>query len=539
MNKNESKTVIEHSSIVHACTNLLIFILRITMSTDKTANNKRIAKNTIALYIRMLLMMCIAFFTTREVLRILGVENFGIYNIVGGFIVLFVFINNSMTLATQRFLNFEIGKNTVSDTRRVFSASLSIHVIIAIVIALLAETIGLWFLNTYLNIPDNKLFQANVVYQLSLLSTLISIIRSPYNAAIIAYEKMDFFAYISVLESVLKLVIVYILLIFEEQALITYAALILGVTLLITFVYWLFCKISFPACRYYLFYDKSLYKSLLRFSGWSMFGSFANVGTHQGLNILLNMFFGVTVNAAAGVANQVSGAVYTFVSNFQTAFNPQLVKSYASNKFAEFHALIIRSSKFSFYLLWILSLPILICCEELLGIWLENVPPHSAYFCRLIIVFSLIDAIQGPLWMSVQATGKIKNYQLLMSFLILTNIPISYLFLVCGYPAEIVFVIRILVNVITSVCRVLYLKKHIGFNVWAYLRDVCVPCVLLVVFSLPTSLFRYSDIQGFALVPLVITVSVLCCLLFVYLIGLTRSERSFINNAIKNKILHK
>ena len=413
---------------------------------DNTANNKRIAKNTLMLYIRMLMIMVVNLYTSRVILQALGVEDFGLYNVVGGVVVLFTFINNAMVTSTQRFLNFEIGKNDYEEARNVFSTSLNIHFIIAVIFLVLAETIGLWFLNTYLQIPDGREIAANWVYQFSILVSILNIIRSPYNAAIIAHEHMSFYAYVSIIEVVLKLAIVYMVYLFADR-LIAYAFLMMIVTLIILGAYYIFCKKKYSICKYKFEYNKKRYLELASFSGWSLFGSMANMGASQGVNIILNMFFGVTVNAAMGIANQVNAAVYQFVSSFQTAFNPQIIKSYAAGDRTYFISLIMNTSRYSFLLLFLLALPIYICCPEILSIWLGTVPEYAVEFCRLMLVFSLIDAVQGPLWVSAQATGKIRNYQIIMSTLILLNLPVSYLLLRLFFIFELAILTKVIIYI--------------------------------------------------------------------------------------------
>ena len=314
---------------------------------NNSQNNKRIAKNTLMLYVRMLLIMAVSLYTSRVILQALGVEDFGLYNVVGGVVVLFTFINNAMVTSTQRFLNFEIGGNNLDEARKVFSASLNIHIIIAGAFLLLAETVGLWFLNRYIQIPEGREIAANWVYQFSIIVSILNIIRSPYNAAIIAHEHMSFYAYVSIIEVILKLAIVYMVYLFADR-LIAYAFLMMMVTLIVLGVYYIFCKRKYEICRYQFEYDRKRYMALASFSGWSLFGSLANMGASQGINIILNMFFGVAVNAAMGIANQVNAAVYQFVSSFQTAFNPQIIKSYAADDRNYFISLILNSSRYSF-----------------------------------------------------------------------------------------------------------------------------------------------------------------------------------------------
>ena len=506
--------------------------------TDTSSSNKRIAKNTLLLYIRMFLMMGITLYTSRVVLQMLGVDDFGIYNVVGGIVVLFSFVNTAMVASTQRFLNFELGRNNVDEARKVFAASLNIYLIIVLLFILLSETIGLWFLNRYINLPPSRDYAANWVYQASIVATALNFIRMPYNAAIIAYERMSFYAYTSIIEAILKLGIVFLLYAFVDK-LQAYAWLIALVALLILLMHVFFCRHVFVICRHHTFtYDKRRYAGLISFSGWSLLGSMANMGASQGLNILLNIFFGVFVNAAMGIANQVNHAINLFVSNFQTAFNPQLIKSYASGEKERFITLILNTSKYSYFLLFLIALPCLICCNEILQLWLGEVPPHSVSFCRLLIIFSLLDAIQGPLWVSAQATGQIRNYQLMMSLIILSNLPISFCVLKLFPVAELVLAVKVLVNIVALIARVLYLRKIYSFPVISYFKKVIVPCLFVSITSILLPYYVYVSIDGFWQLVGVILTSILTVIASVFVIGLSRNERIIIKSLI-TKQLHR
>lgn len=500
---------------------------------NNSQNNKRIAKNTLMLYVRMLLIMAVSLYTSRVILQALGVEDFGLYNVVGGVVVLFTFINNAMVTSTQRFLNFEIGRNNLDEARKVFSASLNIHIIIAGAFLLLAETVGLWFLNRYIQIPEGREIAANWVYQFSIIVSIINIIRSPYNAAIIAHEHMSFYAYVSIIEVILKLAIVYMVYLFADR-LIAYAFLMMMVTLIVLGVYYIFCKRKYEICRYQFEYDRKRYMALASFSGWSLFGSLANMGASQGINIILNMFFGVSVNAAMGIANQVNAAVYQFVSSFQTAFNPQIIKSYAADDRNYFISLILNTSRYSFLMLFLLALPIYICCPEILSIWLGTVPEYAVEFCRLMLLFLLIDAVQGPLWVSAQATGKIRNYQILMSVLILLNLPITYVLLIFFKNPEIAIIVRVAVNFITAVARVIYLNHLYDFPIGRYMKDVILKCLVVMVISYPIpylvhNMFGTTLIDTFANV----FIAMISATVFIALIGLRSKERVLIISKVK------
>lgn len=410
------------------------------------------------------------------------------------------------------------------------------HISIALIVLLLAETFGLWIFYRYLNIPPERMGAAQWVYQLSVLTFCISIIRVPYNAGIIAYERMSFYAYISIVEVCLKLGMVILLQYLGSDKLILYALLMALTTGIVTFIYKLYCCKTFSVCRYHYFWDKHLYKELISFSGWSLFGSAANVGVQQGINILLNVFFGVVTNAALGIANQVSSAVSQLVGNFQTAFNPALVKSYASGDYSYFVRLIFQTSRFSYFLLFIIALPLYLCMPFVLKVWLDIVPEYTVVFCRWMLVFVLIDAVSAPLWISVQAIGKIRSYQLLMSALIFLNIPLSWLLLRLGKDAEWVMQVRVGINLLTFICRIIYLQKRKVISSYLYLREVISPVVLVSVLSVPLPLWigcNYSGLKGFLLLS---GVSVILSGVAIWFLGLRKSERDFIWTSFRNKL---
>ncbi len=489
------------------------------------------------LYVRMFLTMAVSLYTSRVILQVLGIDDFGIYNLIGGVVVLFTFINTAMITATQRFLNFELGSGSIETVARTFSASVTIHVGIALFVLFCAETIGLWFVNTQLNIPIGRETAANYIYQFSIFACCINIIKAPYNAVIIAHEKMTFYAYISIVESILKLGIVYFLLLFQTDKLILYGALTAIVGIIIYLWYWLYCIHKFQEiCKYKFIYNKTLYKKLLSFSGWSLFGSCANMGAQQGVSIVLNIFYGVTINAAAGISNQVCSAVYGFVGNFQTAFSPQIVKLYAADAIEEMKLLIFRTSKFSYYLMLLIGVPIIIHCGFILSIWLGNVPEYATIFCQLMFAFFMIDAISAPLWISVQAIGNIRNYQIIMGILIILNLPIAYLLLKLGFAPESAYVIRIIINIATVIFRLAYLKRKIGFPVIEYLRQTIIPCFLVTLLSLPVPLAYSSIATGWLGLIGTVTLSTLCIAISVYALGITKQERNLVKKYLTKNV---
>lgn len=481
----------------------------------------------------MLVLMLVSLYTSRVVLAALGVEDYGIYNVVGGIVVLFTFLNNAMVSSTQRYLNYELGKNDFLQAKKVFSISLNIHVLIAIIVLLLAETIGLWFLNNTIQYPECREFAVQVTYQLSILTTCVKIIRAPYNAAIIAHEKMSFYAYLSIFEAVLQLGIVFILMASASDRLILYSILLCIVAIIVNLCYYAYCKKKFSICNYELYKDKSLYKQLLVFSGWSLFGGLANIGASQGLNMLMNVFFGVTINAAMGIATQVNSAVTSFVHSFQTAFNPQIVKSYAAGDLSYFIKLILSTSKYSYLLLFILALPIYICTPEVLSVWLTEVPDYAESFCRLMLIFALLDALQGPLWYSVQATGKIKTYQILMSFMILANLPIAYVCLKFGYSPNSVLIVRCIINLATLFVRLWYLNRLYKFPVMEFVNGVLCRIIPITAIAYLVAYIPIEATTPLLKIIIVVAMTSTANIVLALSIGLNKDERLVVKRNIK------
>lgn len=501
--------------------------------------NKRIAKNTLALYVRSIIVMLVSLYTSRVVLETLGADDFGIYNVVGSVVVLFSFIQGAMATAVQRYLNFELGRDDKNAVSRVFSMSMTVHIMIALIVVVLSETIGLWFLNTQMQIPSGRHIATQWVYQFSVLTCCVNILRIPYNATIIAYEKMSFYAYVSILEVFLKLSVVFLLVFSNGDRLILYSILMLIVSIIISVAYVFFCRKKFTTCSYSLFWDKKLFEEIFGFSAWSLFGSMANLGASQGINVLLNIFCGVVVNAAMGLAQQVNSAVSQFIVNFQTAFVPQLVKLYARNEYEKFVHLIFRSSKLSYFLILLIGLPVLTYTRPLLEIWLHSVPEYTVQFTRLMILFSMIDAMSGPLWNSVQATGKIRNYQILMSSIIAINVPAAYVILKLGGSPIIVLVVRVIINFITHLVRIFYLRRLFEFPSLPYIKDIMSRIVFVSIVAMPLPLLMMRKVPTPTVWQLLffLVIIVLQTAVFVFLLGLSQGERRILINGVRQKIV--
>lgn len=451
------------------------------------SDNRRIAKNTLMLYFRMILIMGVTLYTSRVVLGVLGVEDFGIYNVVGGVVTIFGFLNGSLAIATQRFLTFELGKGDISQLKRVFGVSLSLHLLLALIVIILAETIGLWFFLAKLNIPIERAEAAMWVYQMSVLSVAFSIIQIPYNAIIISYERMDAFAYISIVEVVLKLLVVLILAKLDYDKLIIYSILIFLVTFFIRTLYQQYSKrILKEAMSSYIF-DKKILFDVFSFSGWSLFGSVAYIAKSQGVNVLLNVFYGTTVNAAFGISQQVNTAITSFSQNFTMALNPPIVKAYAQKDINDTYMLLFSGMKFSFFFSFLLIIPLLYETKFILLLWLKNVPDYTVDFTRLILMVSLIDSFAYAIGATVQATGRIKWYQMIIGGLLFLNLPFSYFMMkLTGEPIS-ALVVALLLTIVAMLFRFVILHKLIAYPIHKLIQLLRL-VILLCLFTFPVIL---------------------------------------------------
>lgn len=484
----------------------------------------------------MLFTMSVALFTSRVVLDVLGIEDYGVYSVVGSIITMFTFINGGMVSATQRFLNFELGKGNISKLKTIFSTALQIHALIALIIVLLGETVGLWFLYEKLVIPADRMDAAFWVYQCSIIACVVNIMSVPYNADIIAHERMSAFAYISVLEVILKLAIVYMLYLTTWDKLVIYAILILLVQVVIRFVYANYCNRHFEESHYNYKIDKPLFKEMFSFAGWSFWGNLSAMTYTQGVNMMLNIFFGPIVNASRGIAVQVQTAVQQFVSNFQIAINPQITKSYATGELNQMHNLIFRSARFSFLLLYFLTLPIFVNTEYILTLWLKVFPQETVIFTRLMLCISLIYTIANPCVIANQATGRVKVYQAVVGGILLLILPISYVALKLGAPAYSVFIVHFCVESIAQFARMYMLRNLINLPLYSYLRYIYIPIILVVVISSipPIYIDNLLD-DGLTSFIVVSAVSCVSVALASFFLGLTKNERYFICKKILKK----
>lgn len=502
------------------------------------SNNKRIAKNTLYMYLRMLFTMGVGLYTSRVVLATLGAADFGTYNVVAGVIVLFSFINSAMTTSTQRYLSYELGKPE-GNVSNVFSSCLSIHIGLAIILLLILETGGLWFLNNRMNFSGDRMSAVNWCYQFSVCASLLSIVRAPFNALIVAKEKFSFYAYLGILEAILKLAIVYLLLISSIDKLVLYSALMLGVVFFIIVICCIYCFHSFLDIRHFQLNRTATTKDILSFSGWAFFGSLANVGLSQGINVIINIFYGVLVNAAFGIANQVNSQITALVGGFQQALNPQLTKSEAEGDREKQFSLICMSSKFSFLIMTFISCPLLLNLDYILRLWLGTVPNFTHDFVVAIIIGALIETFSGPLWVTIFATGEIKVYQIVISFVLLLNLPFAYLAGLLNISPELIFHLRNIIFVVAFCTRLFFLKRLIDFNVKEYMKYSIGPALLVCVLLSPLFIFLKNHIivhnlsEFFLLLLLTITYEAI----IIFWKGLNVKERILVTSLIKNKII--
>lgn len=498
--------------------------------------SKRLAKNTMLLYSRMFVMMAVAFYATRILLHILGVDDYGIYNTIAGVVILFAFLNNAMVTTTQRFLNYYLGVGDDKLARSSFSMSLIVHFIIAIIMSVLAEIIGLWFIFNKMSLPAERFDAALWTLHLSVAVTFVNIIRSPYNACIIAYEKMDFYAYISIIEALLNLLIVYVLTLVKFDQLVFYCILLLLVTIMVTYAYKYYCNKHYSISNFVFKIDKKLFSNLFNFSLFSLLGNAANVGAQQGVNLFINSFTNVAVNAAIGVSNQLSRGIYSFITNFQIAFNPILVKMYARNELSDLKRMICQVSRFSFYLMVVISLPVIVYTNEFLQLWLKEVPIYSAEFCRLTILTLLIDTIAEPLWKTVQASGNIKRYQFFTSLIILSNLPVAYAILKLGFSPVYIFTAKFLINIIAYLYRAFYVRNLISFHVMTYVREVLFPIISMTIVLILLGYVSYSIMDNYIISSIIMFG---CSVLVVWTFGLNSHERKIVYQEIQKKVFRK
>lgn len=510
------------------------------MSNQTSDNNKRIAKNTLFLYLRMFLMMAISLYTSRVILSTLGVSDYGIYNVVGGVVAMFGLLSGSITNSITRFLTFELGKNDSIQLQKVFSTSLNVMFVLSFLIVVIGEIAGIWFLNYKMNIPEGRMEAANWAFQCSLMTFVMNLISIPYNSTIVAHEKMSAFAYISIFEVVMKLLIVYSLYLSPFDKLKSYAVLFLILAFVIRFIYGFYCKRHFKEATYHFVYDKVLLKSMTSFAGWNFFGQGAYMMNNQGVNIIINLFFGVTVNAARGIATQVNNAVNQFVNNFMMALNPQITKSYASGEFDEMHKLVYRGSKFSYFLMLFFLIPICLETEMILHLWLNVVPKYAVAFVRWTLVITAMGMLSNTLITALHATGTIKKYMIIVGLVEISNFPLTYLMFKMGFNPLAAYYVYFVIYLILMFLRLFLIKDLIRMKARVYIREVYLKVLIVTIVSLIAPslicLLQQDSVLRFIEVCIVSSLSTLAT---VYCLGLMTNERIKMIGFIRKKICNK
>jgi len=500
-------------------------------------NNKRIAKNTLYMYLRMAITMLVGLYTSRVVLRVLGVEDFGLYNVIGGIIAMFGMLNAAMTNTTSRYITVSLAKGDIQKTRGIFNMAALIHLCIAVIVLILGETVGLWYLYNKLVIPEGRLFAAEWLYQLSVISTLLSIITVPFNSTIVAHEKMSAFAFIQILDVFLKLAIVLMLEYSPFDRLIFYGTLLSCVTMMNLIIYIIYCKRKFAETEMMFYWNRGIFKEMTGFIGWSLVGNFSFLFYSQGLNLILNAFCGPVVNAARGISVQVENVVKQFANNVQVAINPQIMKSYAVKEMQRMYTLIFASSRFCFYLLFLIELPILIETDFLLSLWLGSYPDHTVNFMRIILMTTIMDAFVNPMYTANLASGKLMMYHLTLSihmyaFMFVTYLSIKY----TGIP-ESVFISLFVATVIGVVLRIIILYRQIGLRPIHYIQNVIRPIVMVVMVSIIAPLLIHNFMEsGWIRFLATSIISVLSVALTAYTIGISSTERAYVVEFVKKKL---
>jgi len=509
------------------------------MATEIVANNKRIVKNTILLYIRMFIVLLISLYTTRVLLRVLGVEDYGIYNVVSGFVAMFSFLNGAMANGIQRFYNVALGKEGEEGLTPVYNASIRIQVILAIIIFVLIEGIGIWYINNIMVLPAERLPAANIIFQLSALSLLIVIIQAPYTGAIMAMERMDFYSIVSIVETLIRLGCIFILQTITYDKLATWGVLSLAITLIVFFLSFAYCKKQFKFLRFKRGRDSSLFKSMLSFSGWNLFGTMSGILKDQGVNMILNYFCGPVVNAARGISHQISAALQGFISNNNIAVRPQLTQSYAQGDTKRTFNLMFSISKLNYYLLLIMAVPLGVEINFVLKIWLgDTIPDYTAPFTLWIMATGLINNLNSPISLVVHATGRMKLYQLSTGFFSLLLVAVSIVLLKIGLLPESVFVATFVITVINQVASLYILRSLVPFSLKEYVKDVVLPCLLVTMLAIgPTLLLKMFMEDTWLCFIIVVLFGVIISMLSSYLVGMNRSERKmalqFVNKFIR------
>lgn len=505
---------------------------------ENTGNYKRIAKNTIMLYFRMLLIMFVSLYTVRALLSALGQEDYGLYNVIGGIVVMFSFLSNVLSSASQRYFAYEIGKEDYHNLSKTYSVMIIMYVIFTIIIIILAETIGLWFLHNKMTIPSNRFFAAQFVYQFSIFSFCWKILTSPHQAIIIANEKMGVYAYVGIAEVFLQLILVVILSTIPGDSLIVYSVLMFAIVFIINSCYVIYSRKKYKKIKFVREWDKQLLSNIVSYSSWTLLGTLAAVARGQGINIVLNVYFTPIVNASRGIAHNVESAVTSFANSFYTAVRPQIIKYYAQRDLESCYKLVFRSSKYSYYLLMLFIIPIVSYTPDILNIWLNDYPEYSVVFVRLILLSTLIDSLANPLITFNQATGNVKMYQIVVGILVLCNIPFSILAFELGASPTAAFIVSIVIAFLAMLARLVVLYKQHRFPVKRYMTEVIFPIATVsVVCSISSMALKFSIGHGssFTLVIGILSIMTMSIIVSIVL-GTDKSEKVSVVQFVKSKI---
>ena len=506
--------------------------------SNQLSNNKRIAKNTLLLYLRMFITMLVGLYTSRVILQTLGVSDYGLYNVVGGVVSMFTFVNGTMASGTQRFLTFELGTKNEIRLHRVFNTAMALHGLLALMLFVLVETIGIWFLYNKLNIEQGRMNAAFWVFQFSCITLMVNVVQVPFMSSIISHEKMNIYAYMSIFDVAMKLLMVYLIQVIDYDKLILYGFLYLVANCMSAMIYNVYCRSHFDECKIRRIFDKQVFKEMLNFSGWNIFGCAAVTFQGQGVNILLNMFFGTVVNAARAIAFQVNGIVMQFVNNFQMAVNPQIVKHYAAGETNEMVKLSTENSKFAAFLLLFLLVPIFLEIDFVLKVWLGEFPDYAPIFLRIILLQSVVQTMTRPVVMMIHAVGKMKLVNLTSGGALLMILPVSYVLLKLGASPVTVFMVNVIPWFLETFFELLCLKKYIGLSPWSFYKSVYgrVFPIGILMFILP-SLTYWAMEDGWMRFFAVCIVSVLSSSVLIYSLGLNKAMRTFVVNKFKTIIL--
>ncbi len=506
--------------------------------TTVNSNSKRVAKNTLLLYVRMLVTMAVGLFSSRVVLNVLGVEDYGLYNVVGGIVILLAFLNSAMSSATQRYLNVALGKQDDVALNKIISNSLLLHLFVALIIVVLAETIGLYFVNTFMKIPEPRIGVTNWVYQFSIFSFIASVVSVPFTASIVAHERMSAFAWMSIFDVLAKLIIVVSLLFIDYDKLFVYALLLFFQSCLTQCLYFLYCRRNFDECKMHGFLiDRQLLKSMTTFSAWSIIGNFSFLIHTQGIAIVINLFFGVAVNAAQGIANQVNGIIKQFVTNFLIAFNPQVVKTYAAGEFEEMHKLILIGCKVACLMVAFFVVPLILEAPTILKLWLGTVPDYAVVFVRLVLLLTLFDSFSNLLAAAKGATGDIRNYQIVLTSIGLLHLPMVWICFRLGWEPYWAQIVYLFIIIVIQMVRIWFVCRAVKLSLGEFYKEVVFRCSFTIVLALLIPLFMHENFpNGIFYSIATSTSSALLLLLFAFFIGLKKRERESLLKIITSKL---